>query len=334
MKRLVLGATLLLLSSEGFAAGFDCKKASTEVEKLICSDKALSQLDEDMSIAYRNMRAPLYGIERENYLVKQRNWLKQVRNKCQTSKCLKKVYQARISEINGQKAPLPNFRITKGQGYTVCEAFLKVLNRTPREELKACGLPNLTGSGFKPVKFTEVIADKTLQMDKKYYELINYRVPYETVEAQRISRYQSGFYRIYTGVLTIDGKREPVIQVTQPYSGCYTPPKGEYFSLANAFEDDWKTFSDEKKLLFAKGAGVYKGHESTDINLSTGSLDSGEFVQFNGGSYLINGIGLRSKNSINDWANKNLVALYEFDKKTGKHSRFERKKRCNYWYNY
>ncbi|ESP94196.1 lysozyme inhibitor LprI family protein [Pseudoalteromonas luteoviolacea] len=334
MNKVIYGVTLLLLSSHGMAAGFDCQKAATKVEKLICSDSALSQLDEDMGIAYRNKRASLYGVKRQQYLVKQRNWLKQVRNKCEAVACLKKVYQARIWEINGQKAPLPNFRITKGQGYTVCEAFLKVLNRTPREELKACGLPNLTGSGFKPVEFTEVLADKALQMDKKYYELINYRVPYETVEAQRISRYQSGFYRIYTGVLTIDGKREPVIQVTQPSSGCYTPPKGEYFSLANAFKDDWKTFSDEKKLNFSKSAGVFKGHVSTDMNLNTRSLDSGEFVQFNDGSYLIDMFSLRRKNLNKDWTGKNRVFLYEFDRKTGTNSRFESKKRCDYWYNY
>lgn len=328
------GLALLLLSSQGMAAELDCNTATSQVEKLICSDKALLRLNEDMGIAYRNMRAPLYGVERENYLVKQRNWLKQVRNKCETSKCLKKEYQARISEINGQKAPLPNFRITKGQGYTVCEAFLKVLNRTPREELKACGLPNLTGSRFKPVEFTEVTADKTLQMDRKYYELINYRVQYETVEAQRISRYQSGFYRIYTGVLTIDGNKEPVIQVTQPSLICYTLPKGEYDSISKTFQDNWETLSDEKKLNFSKSAGVFKGHVSADMNLNTRSLNSGEFVQFNDGSYLIDMFSLRRKNLNKDWTGKNRVSLYEFDRKTGKNSRFESKKRCGYWYNY
>ncbi|MCG7550330.1 lysozyme inhibitor LprI family protein [Pseudoalteromonas sp. Of7M-16] len=334
MNKVIYGVTLLLLSSHGMAAGFDCQKAATKVEKLICSDSALSQLDEDMGIAYRNKRASLYGVKRQQYLVKQRNWLKQVRNKCQTSKCLIKVYQARIWEINGQKAPLPNFRITKGQGYTVCEAFLKVLNRTPREELKSCGLPNLTDSGFEAVKFTEVPADQTLKMDRKYYNLRNFKVPYEKVKAQRANRYQLGFYRIYTGVLTIDGKQEPVIQVTQPSASCYMLPKGDYFTYANAFRDNWMTLSDEKKLAFAKNAGVFKGYTSTDVNLTKRSLGSGELVQFRGGSYSIYISRLRSKNTTNDWTGKNRVALYEFDKKIGKKAHFERKKRCDYWYNY
>tara|TARA_B100000989_G_C19517066_1_gene462205 strand:+ start:283 stop:483 length:201 start_codon:yes stop_codon:yes gene_type:complete len=35
-----------------FAASFDCKKAETKTEKVICGDKEISQMDKDLSNIY------------------------------------------------------------------------------------------------------------------------------------------------------------------------------------------------------------------------------------------------------------------------------------------
>ena len=50
---LILGIFfLLMIAGNVHAAGFDCVKASTEVEKMICDDDELSRLDESLNTAY------------------------------------------------------------------------------------------------------------------------------------------------------------------------------------------------------------------------------------------------------------------------------------------
>ena len=58
MKATCLNAliyTLLLLSSPVSAASFDCKKASTHVEKMICSTPMLGTKDEDLHDQYTRL---------------------------------------------------------------------------------------------------------------------------------------------------------------------------------------------------------------------------------------------------------------------------------------
>ena len=57
--KLIVITTLLitsnLCSSEKIQPSFDCSKAKTRVEKLVCSDEVLSTLDRDMQKAYELM---------------------------------------------------------------------------------------------------------------------------------------------------------------------------------------------------------------------------------------------------------------------------------------
>ncbi len=92
---------MMLLSSFliGFAsaASFDCQKASTDVEKRICSDTQLSVLDEDLAKVYKN------ALQRDPDRVKtqQQRWLKYTRNDCNTPGCLKDAYKLQIDRLNG-----------------------------------------------------------------------------------------------------------------------------------------------------------------------------------------------------------------------------------------
>ena len=55
LKLIVISALLItsnLYSSEKIQPSFDCSKAKTRVEKLVCSDEVLSTLDRDMQKAY------------------------------------------------------------------------------------------------------------------------------------------------------------------------------------------------------------------------------------------------------------------------------------------
>lgn len=82
-----------MLPITSFAASFDCKKASTSVEKLICTDPKLSELDTDLAQAYRGAVKVSPDVK-----VGQRQWLKE-RNACVDVACLANAYQARISEL-------------------------------------------------------------------------------------------------------------------------------------------------------------------------------------------------------------------------------------------
>jgi uncharacterized protein len=51
---LILGTFFLLIIAENIdAASFDCGKATSEVEKLICGNEELSRLDDSLSEAYQ-----------------------------------------------------------------------------------------------------------------------------------------------------------------------------------------------------------------------------------------------------------------------------------------
>ena len=151
VSRYAAAALVLFAANPLVAADFDCSLATTVIEKQICADTNLSELDSALGVAYRNYQLwelnklqTLHTSEYNSYAgyevwqkgVKagQRRWLKQVRNVCTSTDCLTKVYQARIAELNGQQAPLPTFRQSINNKPELCAAMLEVLNRAPREQ--------------------------------------------------------------------------------------------------------------------------------------------------------------------------------------------------------
>ncbi|MFC1568051.1 lysozyme inhibitor LprI family protein, partial [Pseudomonadota bacterium] len=77
-----------------FAASFDCNKASTKVEKLICSDTEISKLDEELSKAYSG--ALKKSSDEQSFKRGQRDWLIE-RNTCSNIECLKRKYIQRTN---------------------------------------------------------------------------------------------------------------------------------------------------------------------------------------------------------------------------------------------
>lgn len=80
------------------AASFDCTKASTVIEKAICSDTELSKIDEDMSAIY----AKVYAIN-PDIKSSQRDWLKNIKqcgDEPNVVSCLKEAYRIRLSGLN------------------------------------------------------------------------------------------------------------------------------------------------------------------------------------------------------------------------------------------
>jgi len=89
-----------LIFSSTQAAGFDCAKAGTKIEILICSTSELSSQDEELGNSYRAILNIYNAEEKTKIVLEQRRWLKHVRNKCSTESCLVKAYAARIKELN------------------------------------------------------------------------------------------------------------------------------------------------------------------------------------------------------------------------------------------
>jgi uncharacterized protein len=88
---------LLVTAVDTYAAGFDCTKAASAVEKLICGDAELFTLDEALSKAYAQAleRAHI----KEEMIQIQRQWLKNQRNACQNAECVRRAYETRIKDL-------------------------------------------------------------------------------------------------------------------------------------------------------------------------------------------------------------------------------------------
>lgn len=82
------------------AAGFDCTQAREPVEKLVCSDPQVSELDARLQAFYLGLRADV-GIEPDTTLqASQRTWLRTIRNRCTDTACLSAAYTARLAELD------------------------------------------------------------------------------------------------------------------------------------------------------------------------------------------------------------------------------------------
>lgn len=87
------------LSSPGtFAPSFDCAKASTAAERLICSNQQLSSLDVQLLQAYK--QALSRTAAKDSVKAALNEWRKNQRDACSTAECMISAYQARIQSLN------------------------------------------------------------------------------------------------------------------------------------------------------------------------------------------------------------------------------------------
>jgi uncharacterized protein len=129
MKQLIIVTILLVITADVYAAGFDCAKAVTPVEKMICSDNEISQLDELMLLSYKTA---LIKTSYSNSLKsEQKAWLSNVRNKCQERSCLTRVYKERIAVLNGI-GPAEKTGV-KNEEEILAEMWAKKRSNAPKE---------------------------------------------------------------------------------------------------------------------------------------------------------------------------------------------------------
>ncbi len=184
-------AGAIALSSISQAASFDCAKASTNVEKLICMDAIISQQDEQLEQAYKGILGKM--VDKESLRRTQRIWLKEKRNVCKDSMCLMQAYHERIAQLNSlnmltsarsvapaqlnvaelevsssgqvgnQKVPL-HFKLVEGDPYPLCQPYVDMLNKTNYMEYPSCErklLPEF--KQFKAIEWTEITDKKEVE---------------------------------------------------------------------------------------------------------------------------------------------------------------------------
>lgn len=90
--------SLLLFAHGAFGASFDCAKAATRIEKQICADPHLSELDDYLDRYYH---AAQQRLDRAGECLRkdQRRWLRETRNVCESVDCLKDAYGSRLREL-------------------------------------------------------------------------------------------------------------------------------------------------------------------------------------------------------------------------------------------
>jgi uncharacterized protein len=98
---LVLTMTLFFVKHAASAASFNCDKAQTQVEKLICADPTLSADDDQLVELFKIPKEYALQHDEEIY-VGQRTWLKNVRNACTTAACLHTAYQNQIGYLKDE----------------------------------------------------------------------------------------------------------------------------------------------------------------------------------------------------------------------------------------
>jgi uncharacterized protein len=96
---------LMLTPLAAWPASFNCAKAASVVEKMICADPGLGRLDEDLASAFKGAKE---GTQASDSLDSgQKRRLKTTRNACRDKECLRQTYTERIKDLKTWNDPVP-----------------------------------------------------------------------------------------------------------------------------------------------------------------------------------------------------------------------------------
>ena len=121
--RIICSFALLATAGVTQAASFDCSKAATPVEKMICANQRVSDLDEYLGRYYSAARADL-GRGGACLVPGQKDWLRGVRNACKDATCLERVYLQRLAELDALQ---PGMTALKNENLPVVKALVWVI---------------------------------------------------------------------------------------------------------------------------------------------------------------------------------------------------------------
>ncbi|GEM_PF-3835249 len=179
---------------DAHAASFDCAKANTKVEHMVCDNPELSKLDEEMAEAYKVALQD----EKHAAFIKQaqRRWLKE-RDGCTNADCLEMTYRGRINKLNPDIDK--HFITVLSKNELLCKSYKKYIewevNETQKKDraeyrktVPLFGTGSLTWynnppqcqrpfgeefSEFSPVKWHEIKPEDYPELAGQAYRYIN-----------------------------------------------------------------------------------------------------------------------------------------------------------------
>lgn len=238
--------SLLTLAQPAQAASFDCAKAQTAVERMICADAELSRLDDELAVVYATaLRVNGNADVRQ----RQKQWMTQ-RNSCTEATCVKDAYLKQMTELSSEK---PNgYRMLQGKGYTLCEAMFKRMNeelaRKPNGPV--CGYNILRGiSGVTLPDWIKLDINEHKELYKRY------------ALARRLDDkdWEAGF-------------AEPPPRAGQKLIAGFMPTE-------EMLERDWQEAS-EQKVEFYKWVDAWPSQEDTDVMLIHTRPSTGKYCAY------------------------------------------------------
>lgn len=154
---MLLGVGLSSVTPVSAGPSFPCDKAQSRVEKAICADAELSELDEHLGRYYAAARQAVAGAA-ACLTADQRQWLRTVRDRCVDGACLKAAYLARLSELDGLQpgvTAIKAFPLPQGTTLTyIIPAALDQVAAPPRPDARPLVVQGTlidelaTGDGF------------------------------------------------------------------------------------------------------------------------------------------------------------------------------------------
>ncbi|GAB7529327.1 hypothetical protein PS3A_17360 [Pseudomonas sp. 3A(2025)] len=78
------------------AASFDCNKASTDIEQMICETPSLSKRDEQLAAAFKPLK------NRRSFQLIESDWLTTVRDECESTQCLEEAYAEQVGFLTAR----------------------------------------------------------------------------------------------------------------------------------------------------------------------------------------------------------------------------------------
>jgi uncharacterized protein len=155
------------------AASFDCSKATTTVEHLVCDTPLISKLDETLDKDYRDVLAKATEKQKLQIRTEQRHWLTTMRNACKTTTCLKHAYWSRQAALETYFAPRSPLYKDESEKATLIKKVLDTASLKRVYDAPICneiydGLTQMKGIQYiNPVVQTQSYQDPVVDPWKK-----------------------------------------------------------------------------------------------------------------------------------------------------------------------
>ncbi len=81
------------------AASFDCSRAKSPPEVLVCNNQEISKIDDALDKVYRDDLSKADERQKNDLISEQKHWLKHTRNTCKVETCFKHAYWSRLAEL-------------------------------------------------------------------------------------------------------------------------------------------------------------------------------------------------------------------------------------------